>query len=156
MGIPNVADLSYWAHPTSRPFTITSGYGYRWGSFHPAIDYYVGHGAPIYAANNGTVYKIGTGCIRGDVNCNGRRGNYVIINHNAGNYYTQYMHLSSVSVREGQTVARGQRIGSMGNTGHVVPTPAYGSNSLAGTHLHYEVWKGIPNRGYHINPLSLY
>ena len=154
--IPNVADLSYWAHPTSRPFTITSGYGYRWGSFHPAIDYYVGHGAPIYAANNGTVYKIGTGCIRGDVNCNGRRGNYVIINHNAGNYYTQYMHLSSVSVREGQTVARGQRIGSMGNTGHVVPTPAYGSNSLAGTHLHFEVWKGIPNRGYHINPLSLY
>ena len=154
--IPNVADLSYWAVPTSRPYTITSGYGYRWGSFHGAIDYYVGHGAPIYAANNGTVYDIGTGCVRGDTRCNGGRGNYVIINHNIGNYYTVYMHLSSVNVKEGLTVARGQKIGTMGNTGYVVPTPAYGSSSLAGTHLHFEVWKGIPNRGYHINPLSLY
>jgi murein DD-endopeptidase MepM/ murein hydrolase activator NlpD len=154
--VPNVADLSYWAYPTSRPFTITSGYQYRWGTFHGAIDYYVGHGAPIYAANNGTVYKVGTGCIRGDTRCNGGRGNYIIINHNVSNYYTQYMHLSTISVREGQTVSRGQRIGSMGNTGNVVPTPAYGSKSLAGTHLHFEVWKGIPNRGYHINPLTLY
>ena len=154
--IPNVADLSYWAYPTSRPFTITSGYGYRWGSFHNAIDFYVGHGAPIYAANNGTVTDVGTGCVRGDTKCNGRRGNYVIINHNIGNYYTQYMHLSSVTVREGQTVKRGQRIGSMGNTGYVVPTPAYGSSSRAGTHLHFEVWKGKPYSGYHINPLSLY
>ena len=64
--------------------------------------------------------------------------------------------MNSVNVREGLTVARGQKIGTMGNTGHVVPTPAYGSNSLAGTHLHFEVWKGIPNRGYYINPLTLY
>ena len=154
--IPNVADLSYWAWPTSRPFTITSGYEYRWGSFHNAIDFYVGHGAPIYAANNGTVYKVGTGCVRGDISCNGRRGNYVIINHNISSYYTQYMHLSTVTVREGQTVSRGQKIGTMGNTGYVVPTPGYGSSSKSGTHLHFEVWKGIPNRGYHINPLKLY
>lgn len=154
--VPNVADLSYWAWPTSRPFTITSGYAYRWGSFHNAIDFYVGHGAPIYAANNGTVYAVGTGCVRGDTRCNGGRGNYIIINHNAGNYYTQYMHLSSVQVKIGQTVERGQRIGSMGNTGNVVPTPAYGSSSLAGTHLHFEVWKGAPYSGYHINPLTLY
>ena len=153
--VPNVADLSYWAYPTSRPFAITSGYGWRWGEFHGAIDFYVGHGAPIYAANNGTVYEIGTGCIRGDVRCNGGRGNYVIINHNAGNYYTQYMHLSSVSVQPGNTVARGQKIGTMGNTGHVVPTPAYNSSSYAGTHLHFELWKGVPNRGgYYINPMT--
>lgn len=154
--VPNVADLSYWAYPTSRPFTITSGYGYRWGSFHGAIDFYVSHGAPIYAANNGTVTAVGTGCVRGDVKCNGGRGNYVIINHNISNYYTQYMHLSSVTIKEGQTVARGQRIGSMGNTGHVVPTPAYGSSSRAGTHLHFELWKGKPYSGYYINPLTLY
>ena len=154
--VPNVADLSYWAYPTSRPFTITSGYGYRWGSFHGAIDYYVGHGAPIYAANNGTVTSVGTGCVRGDVKCNGGRGNYVVINHNVKNYHTQYMHLSSVYVRAGQTVSRGQKIGTMGNTGHVVPTPAYGSSSRAGTHLHFELWVGAPNHGYHINPLILY
>ena len=155
--VPNVADLSYWAWPTSRPFTITSGYAYRWGSFHGAIDFYVGHGAPIYAANNGTVYAAASGCVRGNTRCNGGRGNYIIINHNAGNYYTQYMHLSSVLVKPGQTVERGQKIGTMGNTGNVVPTPAWGSTSLAGTHLHFEVWKGIPNGGgYHINPLTLY
>ena len=154
--VPNVADLSYWAWPASRPFTITSGYGYRWGTFHNAIDFYVGHGSSIYAANNGTVTAVGTGCIRGDVKCHGGRGNYVIINHNVKNYYTQYMHLSSVSVKQGQTVYRGQKIGTMGNTGHVVPTPAYGSSSYAGTHLHFEVWKGAPNSGYHINPLNLY
>lgn len=155
--VPNVADLSYWAWPTSRPFTITSGYEWRWGSFHGALDFYVGHGAPIYAANNGTVYASGTGCIRGDVKCNGGRGNYIIIQHNAKNYYTQYMHLSSVNVKAGQTVARGQKIGTMGNTGHVVPTPRYGSSSYAGTHLHFELWVGIPNRGgYHINPYTIY
>lgn len=155
--VPNVADLSYWSYPTSRPFTITSGYEWRWGTFHGALDFYVGHGAPIYAANNGTVYAVGTGCIRGDVKCNGGRGNYIIINHNAKNYYTQYMHLSSVLVQPGQTVARGQKIGTMGNTGHVVPTPAYGSSSYAGTHLHFELWIGIPNRGgYHINPYTIY
>lgn len=154
--VPNVADLSYWAWPTSRPYTITSGYGYRWGSFHSAIDIYVGHGAPIYAANNGTVYAVGTGCIRGDIKCNNTKGNYIVINHNAGNYYTQYMHLSAVYVKKGQTVARGQKIGAMGNTGKVVPTPAYGSSSLAGTHLHFDVWIGPPYVGYHINPLRLY
>ncbi|MBQ2389849.1 MAG: M23 family metallopeptidase, partial [Clostridia bacterium] len=75
----------------------------------------------------------------------------------AGNYYTQYMHLNAVLVKEGQTVARGQKIGTMGNSGFVVPTPAYGSNSYAGTHLDFGVWRGIPYRGgYHINPYSIY
>lgn len=155
--VPNVADLSYWAWPTKKPYTITTGYQYRWGSFHSALDIYVGFGSPIYAANNGTVYAIGTGCIRGNTKCNGSRGNYIIINHNAGNYYTQYMHLNTVLVKPGQTVSRGQKIGTMGNTGNVVPTPAYGSSSAAGTHLHFEVWKGTPyNGGYYINPYRLY
>lgn len=154
--VPNVADLSYWAWPTSRPFTITSGYEYRWGSFHGALDFYVGHGAPIYAANNGTVVEVGTGCVRGNTGCNGSRGNYIIINHNVSNYYTQYMHLNTVLIKEGQTVARGQKIGTMGNTGYVVPTPKYGSSSYAGTHLHFELWKGYPYKGYHINPYTIY
>lgn len=155
--VPNVADLSYWAWPTERPYTITTYYQYRWGQFHAAIDISVSFGSPIYAANNGTVYAVGTGCIRGDTRCNGTRGNYIIINHNAGNYYTQYMHLNSVLVKPGQTVARGQKIATMGNTGYVVPTPAYGSSSYAGTHLDFGVWKGIPyNGGYHINPFNIY
>lgn len=155
--IPNVADLSYWAWPTQRPYTITSYYQYRWGSFHAAIDIYVGHGSAIYAANNGTVYATGNNCVRGDTSCNNQRGNYIIINHNIANYYTQYMHLDSVLVRPGQTVSRGQKIATMGNTGFVVPTPGYGSYSVAGTHLDFGVWKGVPyGGGYHINPLNLY
>ena len=155
--VPNVADLSYWAWPTKRPYSITSGYGWRWGEFHGAIDIYVGFGSAVYAGNNGTVVAAKGNCIRGDTGCNGRRGNYIIINHNAGNYYTQYMHLNSVLVKPGQTVGRGQKIGTMGNTGNVYPTPAYGSNSYAGTHLHYEVWRGEPyHGGYTINPHSLY
>lgn len=155
--VPNVADLSYWAWPTSTPYTITTGYEYRWGSFHAAIDIYVGWGSPIYAANNGTVYAVGNNCIRGDTSCNGGRGNYVIINHNIAGYYTQYMHLASVNVIPGQVVSRGQRIASMGNTGSVVPTPAYGSDSYAGTHLDFGVWVGAPYAGGTTrNPFSLY
>ena len=155
--IPNVADLSYWAWPTNRPYTITTYFEYRWGSFHNAIDIYVGWGSPIYAANNGTVVAANGGCIRGDTRCNGGRGNYIIINHNIGNYYTEYMHLAYINVKAGQTVNRGQTIAAMGNTGYVVPTPAYGSNGLGGTHLHYGVWLGHPDRGgTAINPLGLY
>lgn len=154
--IPNVADLSYWAWPAAKSSYITSGYGYRWGSFHPAIDIYVGHGSAIYAANNGTVHSIGTGCIRGDRTCNGLRGNYIVINHNIKNYYSQYLHLDKVYVQPGQTVYRGQKIGTMGNTGNCVPLPAYGSNSKAGTHLDFSIWSGLPYAGSSYNPLRFY
>ena len=67
--------------PVPRYYTITSYFEYRWGSFHNAIDIYVGYGSPIYAANNGVVEKIGTGCTPGYLGCNGRQGNYILINH---------------------------------------------------------------------------
>ena len=155
--IPNVADISNWAWPTNRPYTITTWYQYRWGSFHHAIDIHVGFGSPIYAANNGTVVAVRGGCIRGDTKCNGGGGNYIVINHNIMGYHTQYMHLNTIEVREGQTVKRGQRIATMGNTGYVVPTPAYGSNSYAGTHLDFSAWYGMPyNGGTPFNPMNLY
>ena len=151
---PSVADLSYWAWPTDRPYTITSYYEWRWGEFHDAIDIYVGYGSPIYAANNGTVYRVGTGCYAGNLSCNSRQGNFVIINHNAGGYYTIYMHMKEIYVTEGQTVARGQKIGAMGNTGNVYPVPS-SYNPYGGTHLHFSVRKGAPY-GATINPLYLY
>ena len=151
---PSVADLSYWAWPTDRPYTITSGYGWRWGEFHDAIDIYVGYGSPIFAANNGVVYKVGTGCTAGNLSCNSRQGNFVIINHNAGGYYTIYMHMKNVNVTVGQTVARGQKIGTMGNTGNVYPIPTK-RNPYGGTHLHFSVRRGSAY-GSHINPLRLY
>lgn len=147
--IPNKADLTYWAWPTKKPYRITSGYGYRWGKFHSAIDISgTGYGSPIYAANNGTVYKVGYKA--------SSNGNYVIINHNNKNYYTSYLHMKTVYVKEGQTVSRGQQIGEMGNTGYVVPAPT-AARPTAGTHLHFALFIGIPYEGgRHISPWTIY
>ena len=56
-----------------------------------------------------------------------------------GPYTALYAHLSSVRVRPGQRVRKGQRLGLAGCTG-----------SCSGTHLHFEVTK----RGVPVNPLS--
>ena len=156
--VPEVADLSYWAWPTITPYTITTYYGYRWGSMHAAIDISgTGHGSAIYAANNGTVIAATGGCIVGNLSCNGRRGNFIVINHNNSNYYTTYMHLDKILVSVGQTVARGQKIATMGNTGEVYPVPN-SSSPYSGTHLHFATSKGNPLIGAAspFNPMSLY
>ena len=156
--VPSVADLSYWAWPTDSPYVITTYYGYRWGSMHSAIDISgPGHGSAIYAANNGVVVEAKSGCIVGNAGCNGRRGNYIVINHNIRNYYTVYMHLAAVNVKPGQVVSRGQKIGTMGNTGEVYPVPSSYS-PYSGTHLHFSAHIGNPygGGGYPFNPFNLY
>lgn len=154
--VPEIADLSYWAWPTVKPYVITTYYEYRWGSFHNAIDISAGFASDIYAANNGVVTAAKGGCTPGYIACNGRRGNYIIINHNAGGYYTEYMHLAQILVSPGQVVERGQKIAKMGNTGHVDPVPSSYS-PYAGTHLHFGVYIGVPYAGGStINPLRLY
>ena len=65
-----------------------------------------------------------------------------------------YMHIRDINVTVGQTVARGQKIATMGNTGYVVPTPS-SYNPYGGTHLHFSVRMNSPE-GYTINPLNLY
>lgn len=120
--IPTVGDTSSWGWPTLQGYTLSSPYGYRWGRLHSGIDIAgVGLGSPIYCSNNGVVYKTGY---------HYSMGNYIYVNHNNG-YYTAYLHLSKINVKVGQTVARGQVIGQMGNTG-----------SSTGTHLHFEIWTG--------------
>jgi len=57
-------------------------------------------------------------------------GNCVILNHGKS-YYTLYAHLGDVAVATGQTVAGGDVIGSVGDTG-----------SLKGPMLHFEVRHG--------------
>ena len=65
-------------------------------------------------------------------------GNYVVIYHGPGNT-TLYAHMSSRSVKEGDTVSQGQVIGITGSTG-----------VSSGPHLHYE----ITENGARVNPLN--
>ena len=73
-------------------------------------------------------------------------GNFVKVKHKNG-YYTLYAHMHSRIVSEGQTVQKGQQIGTMGHTGFAT-----------GTHLHFGLYKnGLPYRdGTPLNPLILY
>lgn len=68
-------------------------------------------------------------------------GEYVIITH-ANGWETLYAHMIAGSrvVSSGQKIAKGQILGKLGNTGNVSPKPT-ASNPLAGTHLHFELWK---------------
>lgn len=150
----NVASTDYWAWPTDANYTITTHYS----PSHKALDLYsyAGYGANIYAVNNGTITSVQGGCVAGNLSCNGRGGNYIVINHNQNNYYTVYMHLKDIKVKVGDTVSRGQVIGTMGNTGNVIPVPTPSAPYL-GTHLHFCLYKGQPyHGGYPINPMNLY
>lgn len=66
-------------------------------------------------------------------------GNCAIINHGQG-FFTVYMHLSRIDVREGERVSKGHAIGLSGATGRV-----------SGPHLHFEAqWMGSA-----VDPLAL-
>lgn len=110
---------------------ITSGYGMRWGKMHPAIDISGVYDRTIMAADNGKVIFAGR---------DGSYGNLVKISHGNG-YETWYAHLSSISVSVGQQVAKGQKIGVMGDTGNAT-----------GVHLHFE----IHLNGKALNPAKFY
>lgn len=64
-------------------------------------------GTPVVAAARGTVVYAGNG-LRG-------YGNLLIIKHNS-DYLTAYAHNRTLLVKEGQTVAQGQKIAEMGDT----------------------------------------
>lgn len=141
--IPTVGSTKNWQWPTNSGYTISSDYTYRINpisgarEIHAAIDISgTGYGSPIYAVTNGVVSESKTRT---------QDGNYVCINHNNG-YYTCYAHMSRRNVKVGQTVARGQIIGYVGQSGWAT-----------GPHLHFEVWIGRPwNGGSRINPWRMY
>lgn len=81
----------------------------------------VGIGSPVVAAAGGEVI------VAKSSGWNGGYGAYVVIKHPNGTQ-TLYAHLSSVHVTLGQTVAKGAKIGGMGNSGR-----------STGPHLHFEV-----------------
>lgn len=117
--------------------TMASGYGYRrdpiYGTtkFHEGMDFSAAIGTPVYATGDGVVKTAGW---------ESGYGKSIVIDHGY-NYTTRYAHLSDIQVKPGQTVARGDLIGKLGNTG-----------KSTGPHLHYEVrFKGQPQ-----NPVNYY
>ncbi|MEV0392637.1 M23 family metallopeptidase [Polymorphospora rubra] len=117
----------------------SSDYGMRFDPYykvwqlHAGVDIAAGGGQPIYAAADGTVIRAGW---------NGGYGNYTCLSHGRSGgkgLSTCYAHQSSIGVRAGQYVRRGQVIGRVGTTG-----------ASTGNHLHFEVrLNGSPT-----NPLS--
>lgn len=120
--------------PVGGFYTITQGYS----ETHKAIDIASSYGSNIYAVADGVVYLVKDGCIIGDLQCNGKAGNYITIKHNDNVHYSSYMHLKSCNVKVGDSVKAGQVIGYMGNTGNVEPIPT-DINSKNGTHLHFVI-----------------
>ena len=136
--IDKILELSAWrivvqklpfAHPLNENFRYTSGFGPRWGTIHNGTDMAARHGSPILATADGVISF--AGWEKG-------YGKLVKIRHDFG-YETRYAHLSKISVKVGQRVSQGKRIGAMGNTGR-----------STGTHLHYEIRKN----GKPTNPMK--
>lgn len=118
----------------SQGMYISSLYGPRWGRMHKGIDITGGSiaGATVMAAKSGTVVDAKTGCTHNypkvnSCGCGGGYGNYVLLKHDDGGY-TRYAHMTEMVVSVGQRVAQGEKVGTVGNTGH-----------STGAHLHFEI-----------------
>lgn len=121
-----------------RPVTagrVNANYGYSsyYGSvFHYGIDVGVSHGTPVYSIAEGRVVKI---YYRGECG-----GNMVHVAHsvNGRNYTSQYAHLASIAVREGDIVTHNTIVGYSGG----VPSIEYWDKCSTGAHLHLQISSG--------------
>ncbi|MFD9052482.1 peptidoglycan DD-metalloendopeptidase family protein [Streptomyces zaomyceticus] len=123
-----------WVAPVADD-TVGTGYrvsGSMWSSgYHTGIDFPVPTGTAIRAVGPGTVVTAGW---------NRAYGYQVVIRHGDGKY-SQYAHLSSLIVMDGQKVMGSDLIGYSGATGNV-----------SGPHLHFEI-RTRPEYGSDIDPL---
>ena len=115
--------------PLAHPVDImvqSSGFGLRRDPINALVHFHAGLDFP------GPVMSTIRATAPGVVVFTGPRGGYgetIEVDHGGG-FWTRYAHLIQIGVAVGQRVARGDRIGGMGSTGH-----------STGNHLHYEVWQ---------------
>ena len=103
--------------------TIISRFGPRRGGLHnDGINIAAPRGAPVFASENGVVAYAGNG-IKGF-------GNLLLVRHSDG-WTTAYAHIDKVLVKKGDTVKRGETIGTIGSSGKVNRPQ-----------LHFEIRKG--------------
>lgn len=124
MKIGNIGDITniQWILPNE--YHVTSGYGYRLNpitrdrtSFHSGVDFRAPEGTPVKALFSGTV--IGTGYSQSG-------GNYVKVSSADDSIRYVYFHLSSIDVKEGDTIQQYDVIAHTGSTGR----------DCTGPHLH--------------------
>ena len=103
---------------------VTSRFGWRshpvsgQNDFHTGVDIAAAQGTPILAALPGVVEQTGY---------SESYGNFVVLRH-SDNLRTTYNHCSEILAKEGEQLARGDRIALVGSTG-----------ISTGPHLHFEV-----------------
>jgi hypothetical protein len=108
---------------------VGSLFGPRDNRFHPGIDLPAAWKTRVGAARRGRVVFAGWSP--------GGYGRLVVVSHGYG-MRSFYAHLKRVTVREGQRVARGTRVGLVGSSGR-----------STGPHLHFE----LRRRGAAVDPL---
>jgi murein DD-endopeptidase MepM/ murein hydrolase activator NlpD len=117
-----------WPHPKYRYGNTFFGEE----SVHTGVDLGADGGTPVLAAGDGEVVWAGYGLYRGVYDETDPYGIAVAIRHDFGyngqTLYTVYGHLAQTDVWPGQRVSRGEKLGTVGNTGHA-----------SGKHLHFEV-----------------
>ena len=128
--IPDKSRKLYLAAPTERPFGTAQLFGenpdfykrFKPGGVpllgHNGIDFLTPVGTRLMATDVGQVVFIGN-------DPNGF-GNWVLLQHSWGR--SIYAHMDTISVRNGQSVQRGQFLGTSGNTG-----------ASTGPHLHFAI-----------------
>ena len=118
---PEPTSDSRWAWPM-KAGVISSEFGQRGSRPHEGMDIAADPGEPIYAASKGTV-------IYSDDGMSGY-GRAVIVRH-ADATTSLYAHATSLLVREGMLVSRGDPVATVGSTGR-----------STGPHLHFEIRVG--------------
>lgn len=122
-------------------YTVSSGYGSRWGAFHAGLDFACPVGTPIYAPADGVVVQ-GKDRAQGSVS---GFGSWIWLDCQASvgkDFIFGHVHHPGILVKAGDRVKAGQQIGVSGNEG-----------KTTGPHVHAEVWVS-PGRtgGKHQDP----
>jgi len=118
--------------PVDAPMTSDFGLRFRGMSpdIHRGVDLRVPTGTEVRAMAEGSVRFAGT--MSGF-------GNVVWLDH-GGTILSVYAHLSTIRVRPGQHLRRGEVLGLSGQTG-----------DATAPHLHFEIWRG----GHEVDPVPL-
>lgn len=128
-----------------KSFTVSRGYSPK----HDGVDLPAKLGTPVFAIKTGVVsYARDAGSQQDRGGSGWAIGGGKVVNVDIGGQLTtQYAHLNSILVKEGQLVQKGTQIGTVGKTGF----------DIGGSHLHFGLWdKSGPGFGTMIDPSNFF